>query len=132
MKKGGDVIRVSGRLEKAGEGAGYALFARHEGFIPPGQYRMVPAGVGISEIPPGLIGHVCGTRMMASQGVFCASLVVDATLEGEIVLMLFNAGSAFCRITAGECIGRLFFSLALSPQMLVEELSGSDFTGNGN
>lgn len=120
MKKGGDVIRVIGRLEKAGEGSGYDLFARHEGFIPPGQYRMVSAGGEISDVPQGLIGHVCSTRMMAAQGLVCTPLVVDGTFRGELMLTLFNAGSAFCRITAGECIGRLFFSLALSPQMLRE------------
>ncbi|WAW09734.1 hypothetical protein NB640_10960 [Oxalobacter vibrioformis] len=117
MKKGGDVIRVSGRLEKTREGSGYALFARHEGFIPPGQYRMVSAGVEISDMPPGLIGYVCNTRMMAAQGLVCAPLVVDGTLKGEIMLTLFNAGSGYCRIAVGECIGRLFFSLALSPQI---------------
>ncbi len=129
MKKGGDVIRVSGRLEKTHEGAGYELFSLHEGFIPPGQYRMVSAGVKISDMPPGLIGHVCSTRMMAAQGLVCVPLVVDGTLKGEIMLTLFNAGSGYCRITAGECIGRLFFSLALSPKMQRETQQGA---GNGN
>lgn len=121
MKKGGDVIRVNGRLEKVNGSAGYALFARHEGFIPSGQYRMVSAGVEIGDMPPGLIGHVCGTSTMASQGVVCAPLVIEEAYRGEVMLTLFNAGNTFCRIAAGECIGRLFFSLALSPQMLWEK-----------
>lgn len=121
MKKGGDVIRVNGRLEKADGSAGYDLFARHEGFIPIGQYRMVSAGVEISDMPQGLIGHVCCTRMMAAQGVVCVPLVIEGGYRGEVMLTLFNAGNTFFRIAVGECIGRLFFSLVLSPQMMREK-----------
>ena len=117
------MIRVKGKTGLKTDGAsGYALCAKRASAIGAGQWRLVSTGVEISDMPPGLIGHVTGTRMMMAKGVLCASMVIDSLCSGEVTLMLMNTGREMVHIGQGEPVGQLYFSLALYPQMATDEV----------
>lgn len=78
--------------------AGWDIYARDvDGtprYINPGMSAAISTGVSV-DIPPGYYGQLATRSSMAARDVFVMGGVIDAGYHGDIVVILFNAGSEF-------------------------------------
>lgn len=114
--------------------AGLDLRSSIDTVILPGSRVTVPTGIYI-ELPPGHVGYVMPRSGLARDygiTVLNAPGIIDQGYRGEIMVTLYNSGSAPFEIQKGYRIAQLVVALFTTVKpVLVEKLSYSERGNNG-
>tara|TARA_R110002074_G_scaffold86592_3_gene191171 strand:- start:475 stop:897 length:423 start_codon:yes stop_codon:yes gene_type:complete len=105
VKKLTDTARLP---EKAHQGdLGYDVFADEDKWIPPGEYKLVSAGISIwsNSYKYGFI--IKDRSSIAMKGLFTHAGVIDAGYTGEIKILFHNVSATSIKIEKGDKISQL-------------------------
>ena len=112
-----------------------ACFAAAELDIPAGARLVVPTGIAIEPMTPGIAGFVYSrSGLGAMQGLTVAQGVgvIDPDYRGEISVVLLNTSEGSRRLRRGERIAQLVFQPALQARLeTVTELGTTDRGAEG-
>lgn len=103
--------------------------------LPPGERVLVPTGIAINTMDPGLVAIVASrSGLSLNHGVHVAQGigVIDADYHGEICVILANDGQAPYVIQPGERIAQLLFQPVVQVALrYVDEFSTETARGTG-
>lgn len=102
--------------------------------IAPGERRMIPSGIAIEPMQPGVAGFVYSrsglggvTGITVAQGVG----VIDPDYRGEIRVPILNTGQEAYTVQRGDRIAQLIFQAYFRPVFTVTEELGSTERARG-
>ncbi len=113
--------------------AGFDLFALEDGFIFPGERRLVPIGIAM-EIPLGYFGCISSRSGLATKyGIKVGARTIDSDYRGEINVLLYNNQEPGERAGFGWSAGDRIAQLVILPCIMCDMEEGElSETGRGS
>ena len=102
--------------------------------ITPGQRAVIPTGIAIEPLQPGVAGFVYSrSGLGAAKGLTVAQGVglIDPDYRGEIIVYLLNTSTQLYRLRRGERVAQLVFQPFHPPQWIVAETLSETARGSG-
>src|SRR5690606_5445467 len=103
--------------------------------IPPGERRLIPTGLAINMMDPGLVAIVASrSGLSLKHGVHVAQGigVIDSDYHGEISVILANDGGEPYEVSQGDRIAQLMFQPVVQVSLgFVEDFSTTTARGGG-
>jgi dUTP pyrophosphatase len=137
LGRAAEIYNRDGLIQATAGAVGVDLRSCAEGEepIPPGERRVIGAGIAIEPEEPGIAGFVYSrsglgglTGIVVAQGVG----VIDPDYRGEIRVPLLNTGREIYMVHPGERIAQLVFHPFFRPVFReVARLSGTERGGKG-
>ncbi len=107
--------------------AGLDIYNIEDLTIGPAERALARTGLAVA-IPEGYYGRVAPRSGLATQkGLDVLAGVIDADYRGEIICLLYNAGSATIKLSAGSKICQLIIEKIITPRAAwADEISATD------
>lgn len=102
--------------------------------ILPGERAVIPSGIAIEPLRPGVAGFVYSrSGLGAAKGLTVAQGVglIDPDYRGEIIVYLLNTSALPYRLRRGERVAQLVFQPYYPPQWIVAETLSETARGSG-
>lgn len=102
--------------------------------IAPGERAIIPSGIAIEPMRPGVAGFVYSrSGLGAAKGLAVAQGVglIDPDYRGEILIYLLNTSNVTHRLRRGERVAQLVFQPYFQPRWDVAETLGETARGSG-
>lgn len=102
--------------------------------ILPGERAVIPSGIAIEPLRPGVAGFVYSrSGLGAAKGLTVAQGVglIDPDYRGEIIVYLLNTSALPYRLRRGERVAQLVFQPYYPPQWIVAETLSKTARGSG-
>lgn len=102
--------------------------------IAPGERAIIPTGIAIEPLLPGIAGFVYSrSGLGAAKGLTVAQGVglIDPDYRGEILVYLLNTSNLTHRLRRGERVAQLVFQPFFQPRWEVAETLGETARGSG-
>jgi dUTP pyrophosphatase len=103
--------------------AGYDVYAAEDGTILPGESRNFHTGVRVA-VPPGWFYSVRGRSGLGFKNVQPFIGTIDATYNGELLILLMNTGNEAHTVHKGDRIAQVIFEEQIHAEFVeVDEFS---------